>query len=199
MKAKRRFIVLVLFISLFVKSYAQFVPPPTMPNYGALQRPNIPYSHNFNYLNNVQRDISAKYLFTITLQNDSTFTTRTRIILSDTAYHSIVVKHKKAKQTLFPENTKSISRVDYDGKVLIGIPADSCWLFKCDAGRINSYSFLAEPGINYVIAIQKAGNNPIVPLTKENLKLMIGTDDSKILEFIERKKFIKAIELYNKK
>jgi hypothetical protein len=198
MKATTRFSILILFFAPFTISYAQY----TMPSHNAMQRamppPNIPYYHHYNYQNN-GKEISARYKFTVTLKNDSVITTRTRIFLSDSLDDFIVVKQKKVLKTLSPGDTKSISRVDPYGKVWVGIPADSCWLFKCGVGEINSYSFVAEPVMDYVIAIQKGNKGPIVPLTKENLELMVGTDDPKIRQMILMKNFGGAIQIYNEK
>jgi len=166
--------------------------------------PVAPNQYVYLPMNYRKPDISHKYDFTITLKNDSVFTVRTNIDISKKK-HFIVVKKNKEKVNIHPEDTKSISRItNYednkfikDGRVLEGIPADSCWLFKSYAGKINCYSFLAETGLYYIIAIQNGYMSPIVPLTKENLSGMIVTDDPKILKMIEKQKFDKAIEAYN--
>jgi hypothetical protein len=143
-------------------------------------------------------NISAKYQFHITLNNDSTFMARTMINLpKEKENHSITIKSKKERTTLYPADTKSISRTTSDGMRLVGIPADSCWLFKTSKGKINSYSFVAEPGMDYVIAIQNGNDGPIVPLTKDNLLAITGTENEKVAKLIEKGKLIKAIEFYN--
>lgn len=194
-------IIIVALISCSVTSYGQYNIPVTT----TMRTPygNVPHTYYVPsprmYYGNPNSNISAKYEFTIVLKNDSTFSTRTRINLEDEKNHSLVVKNKKVKQTYFPADTKTISRINFDGQLLTGIAADSCWLFKCGTGKINSYSFLAEVGMGFVIAIQEGNDGPIVPLTKENLEFIVGPDDPKIYQLIEKKKFIKAIEMYNKK
>ena len=197
-----RFCLLIIVVMVSVASgYAQFGSPITT-SYRAPGGQHVPYT---SYIpspryNNGNSNISAKYDFHFVLKNDSTFNATTRINITNDEDNSITVKIRKVKTTFFPEDTKSISRTTYDGKLLTGIPADSCWLFKTVTGKINTYSYLAEPGFDFVIAIQDGDKGKIVPLTKENIKQMItGTEDPKIDKWIENKKFAKAIERYNAK
>lgn len=194
---------LVLAISVLFSfpSFAQMIPMTS-----TIRTPygNVPYTYHVysptpHYYYN-QGSISNKYEFTVVLKNDSMFDVRTRIDLpKDKGNHSITFKTKTGKQTLSPSDTKAITRITYEGKQLYGIAADSCWLFKTDAGRINSYSFLAEPGMSYIIAIQDGENGPIVPLTKENLQAIVGTGNEKINKLLAKDKLIKAVEEYNSK
>ena len=178
-----RFCLLIIVVLASVASgYAQFGSPITN-SYRAPGGQYVPYT---SYIpspryNNGNSNISAKYDFHFVLKNDSTFNATTRINITTDEDNSITVKIRKVKTTLFPEDTKSISRTTYDGQLLTGIPADSCWLFKTMSGKINTYSYLAEPGLDYVIAIQEGDQGKIVPLTKENLEFMTtDTEDSKI-------------------
>ena len=141
--------------------------------------------------------ISVKYPFTVELKNDSTFTVKTRIEHTD-ATHALTVKDgNRKKVNISPSDTKAIFRIRADGWKIYGIPADSCWLFLSEPGYINSYSFLAEPGMSYVIAIQDGEDGPIVPLTKDNLLPILG-NDPKILKLIDKGKLVKAVELFNR-
>ena len=145
-----------------------------------------------------QPNISRKYKFEIVLKNDSVFSARTKINLPEEKQQSITLKKGKAQLTLFPSETKSIARTTLDGERMVGIPADTCWLFKTFSGKINTYSFLAEPSMLYIVAIQSGEMGPIVPLTKENLLGMVGMNDAKIVRLVEKGKFIKAIDFFNK-
>jgi hypothetical protein len=148
------------------------------------------------YFGNSQ--ISIKYPFTVTMKNDSVFTAKTRIRFEKDT-HSIVVKDRaKDKQIIHPSETKEIYRIRENGKKMTGIPADSCWLFRCKEGKINAYSFLAEEGMTYATAIQKGDEGPIVPLTKANLLKMVGEEDPKVLRIIKENRLVRAIEVYNK-
>ena len=197
-----RFSLLIIVVMVSVASgYVQFGSPITTYS-RAPGGQSVPYtsyipSPRYNY---GQGNPSLKYEFHFVLKNDSTFIATTRINITKDEDNSITVKIRKVKATLFPEDTKSISRTTYDGQLLKGIPADSCWLFKTVTGKINTYSYLAELGLDYVIAIQEGDQGKIVPLSKENLLQMItSTDDPKIYKWIENKKFTKAIERYNAK
>src|SRR6188768_3677018 len=53
----------------------------------------VPMQHYYG-----QGNISGKYEFYIILNNDSTFSTKTRIDLTDKENHSITVKEKKEKR-----------------------------------------------------------------------------------------------------
>jgi hypothetical protein len=99
-----------------------------------------------------------------------------------------------------PGDTQEIYRMTASGVKISGQPADSCWLFKAVSGKISAYSYLAEVGYSYVIAIQdtEEENQPIVPLTKKNLEAMVGTpENDNVLKLIEKGKLVKALEAYN--
>ena len=94
-----------------------------------------------------------------------------------------------------PKDTKQIMQM-YDGKLMVGIPADTCWLFKVDEGDISIYAPFPTGDNNYYTAIQKV-DGPILPLTKENLKNMVG-NDPRLIELIDKGKVFQAIWKYNK-
>ena len=185
----------VFFACLLQATFAQvhMVPNTIQTPYGNVSHSYPVGSPHYYY---GQGQISAKYRFTVILVEDSTFTAKTRIdFTSDT--HSLTIKGpRKQKQKIYPFYTKAIFRVDENGRKIFGIPTDSCWLFKCQPGKINAYSFLAERGMLYVIAIQEGEKGPIVPLTKDNLLPMVGTDP-KILKLIEKGKLVKAVAAFN--
>jgi len=105
------------------------------------------------------------------------------------------VKVNKIPRIVKPTDTKSIYRILYDGRKLVGIPTDSCWLFKVGAGKINLYSFLAEENLNTVIAMQ-VGNGPIVKISKETLLPVMG-EIATLRKLVEKGEFLRAIERYN--
>ena len=183
------------FIVLFHATFAQVMHVPT-----TIQTPYGNVSHSYpvgspHYYYG-HGNISPKYRFTVVLVDDSTFTAKTRIDYSSDT-HSLTIKGPRGqKQKIYPFYTKTIFRVDENGRKIFGIPTDSCWLFKSQPGKINAYSFLAERGMLYVIAIQEGNHGPIVPLTKDNLLPMVGTDP-KILKLIEKGKLTKAVAEFN--
>jgi hypothetical protein len=198
MKLPKIFTTIILSGS-FINCHAQFNIPVTT----TMHTPggNVPYTYyvpgpRFNY-NYGPTNISLKYRFNIELKNDSSFETRTRINL-DKHEDFLLVKVNKEKKHIVPSETKSISRITMEGRKFVGIPVDSCWLFKVRSGKINMYSFLAEENLSYVIAMQEGNDGPIVPLEKETLQGIMW-DDPKLLKLIEKKKYVKAIEGYNGK
>jgi hypothetical protein len=198
MKTKKIIILLVFFICA-LNSYAQFIPvTTTIPT----PQGNIPYTYyvgvpRYNY--GVKGPISTKHKFTIELMNDSLFTARTKINIGE-GDDFLKVKINKEEKIIKPAETKSISRISELGNKLVGIPADSCWLFKVQSGKINMYSFLAEETLTYVIAMQ-IGDGPIMPIKKETKEILepIMNDRPRLLKLLEKEEFIRAIELYNEK
>jgi hypothetical protein len=196
-------ILALIFVAVSTSLFAQgFVPRTysTSTPYGMV--PHIYYvpSPRYYYGN---PDVSKKHNFIITLANDSVIHTNTKINIESGGKTSVTIKHKKKEKEIkyHPIDTKSIQCSFYNaaGKEIIlnGIPTDTCWLFKTLEGKINAFSFLAEPGLAFVIAIQQGNDGPILPLNKENLKAMIGEDNEKLNKLIKKNKLIKAVEYYD--
>jgi len=154
----------------------------------------IPSSRTYGNYRSSSVEFTSKYQLIVTLKNDSTFKCSSRIFFIG-AKHSIVIKKKDNEMKFFPGDTKSIFRTGQNFK---GIPADSCWLFKTYSGKVNCYSYIPEDYLSDIIAIQ-SGDGPILPLTKENLSLMMVTDDPQIIKLIDKGKLIQAIMRYNQK
>lgn len=140
--------------------------------------------------------ILGKIDMTVVLQSDSVFNGRLLFKVYDSV-HSLTLERKKKEggnRIYVPKDTKQISQL-YKGRLIVGIPADSCWLFKVDEGKISSYAPFPTDVIEYYTAIQKNGE-PILPLTIENLKDMIG-DNSKLIKLVDKGKVSQAIWKYN--
>jgi hypothetical protein len=138
--------------------------------------------------------VSRKYQFYLIMKDGRSLVTKDRINFQD-SINSITVKGE-TKLLVKPTETVEIFRMLPEGIKFIGIPTDSCWLFKSSTGKINTYSMLAEQDMSYAVAIQK-GTGDIVKLTKENL-LELTADKPELIPLIEKKKYLKAIQLYNK-
>ncbi len=186
---------LVIFIAVSTSVYAQMIPMTT-----TIKTPygNVPHTHYVGSMHNYygQQNVSVRYDFVVVLKNDSTFKTKTRINLTEDEDNSITVKRKGIKEQIFPDDTRYISRVTSAGKVLKGIPADSCWLFKIIDGEINGYAFLAEEMDVYIIAIQGGSEGQILPLTKENLMPLILSDQKSVV-LARKNKLRRAVIRYN--
>jgi hypothetical protein len=152
-------------------------------------QPGMPmYYGNFNS--------SIKYNFTVVMRDDSVFTQRMSIDVSEKT-HKLKVKNGRTRSFIFPGDTKQISRVTSEGRLIKGLPADTCWLFQSVKGKINCYSFLAEEGYDFLAAMQEGDDGLILPITKNNLMNVMQTQDEKILNLMERKQWVKAIRRFN--
>jgi hypothetical protein len=121
---------------------------------------------------------SYKYPFTIVFKTDkdSTLLVKAKIDASE-KNHVIRTKVNKQKVVIKPTDTREIYRIASWGGKLVGIPADSCWLFLAIKGKISAYSYLAETGTSSwgsIIAVQKGEGQPILPLNKDNLEEMVA-------------------------
>jgi hypothetical protein len=82
-----------------------------------------------------------------------------------------------------------------------GMPTDSCWMFKVISGQINAYAYAVK---NENISIDPStlvglqlNNGAIQKFSPENLQTLIG-QNAEALKYFDKKKYIKAIEQYNK-
>lgn len=137
-----------------------------------------------------------KFKYNIVLENGSVIEARTRIERMKPC--DIITVGKKDKMVIIkPADTKEVWRKASTGRVMRGVPADSCWLFKTIEGRINGYSEYSFDDKEFVTRIQK-GDGPLVIFTEQSLKEMIASDEEALL-LAERGKLVKAILVYNEK
>lgn len=197
-----KFLILIFLQGLvtFCCSIAQAQQVPYSPKY-------VPYRWELtggnSYYNDWggQADISKIFTCRVILNNDSIFVRSLKIEL-DSATHYIDISSGKKNKILVPTATKSISRVINKDKLMVGIPADTCWLFKITTGKINAYSFLPRNNPQHTIAIQQ-GDGPILPLNAENFLSMVNPElRPKLKPYAEfkhkYKRLYELIEAYNK-
>jgi hypothetical protein len=187
---------IVLGICFIHSAFAQFaIPQTTKINtpYGPASITTYTYTHQPFYPGG-GIPVKTKYALTAILKDSTTLESYTSIDF-DEKQGSIVFKNKKEKSTVTPNQTIELFRTNSEGRKYIGIPADSCWLFLCTKGKINTYSNLPELNIKFAIAVQK-GDGLILPITKQNLIEMVG-DHKKALALIEKKQYIKAVKAFN--
>lgn len=160
--------------------------PAKITTYSYQQMPMMDYSN--------RGPISGKYQFFLIMKDGSQLVTKNRINIED-SINTIALKDK-SKRVIKPAETVEIFRM-VEGLKFVGIPADSCWLFKSSEGKISTYSMLAEKNISLAVAIQK-GDGDIVKLSKENLlDITADANDPELAAMIEKKKYLKAIRVYN--
>jgi hypothetical protein len=133
--------------------------------------------------------------FNVALKNETVVKAYTRI---DTRVvpHSVTILLGGEIKHLTPAETHLVSLLKDDGDEAIGIPTDTCWLFKMAKGALNIYTYLPYPDWNMVVALQKGEHGDIVRITAETLKTMIA-DNPKALQLFNLNKWRLAIEAYN--
>lgn len=145
-----------------------------------------------------KKPTSLNHDFYVIMKNGKSYTVRTRIDITSSE-HFIEANQEELPKIVKPSDTRTLSRVVDDGRhQILGIPADSCWLFKIIPGQISAYYFLAEEKKNeFVTAVQKA-DGPIVPFSPQILMDMVGGDPA-LVKLVNRQKFVQAIKAYNDK
>jgi len=174
-------------------------------------------------LNRGYADYNISYTFVVTMKDgtkkevdskiyNDTIVKKNYLLLVDKSFkRSDTNRYKK----IYPAQTISIARnVAAPGDVIHknavqpppvyfkGMPSDSCWMFKVVAGPISAYSYLSEQEDDqvfnpYAVVAIQLNDGPLMPLTDENLKQMVGQDIN-ALEDIQKKNYFRAIKKYNK-
>jgi len=132
--------------------------------------------------------------FVIRLKNDSVFKMSAQMVRKDSVI--VLESDGKIKTVIWPVETIRISNLNNQGQSVIGIPVDSCWIFRVIKGSINGYSLTGAENADAIKWIQQGDEGPIIPLNKENLLSIVGTDP-RILKLVDRGKFAKAIWQHN--
>ena len=180
-----------------IKSNGQFVTVPTKIStpYGKVTIPTRQYAP-WMHFNNGSAFSNPKYKFYIVLLNDSLVEAKARINIDD-SINTLEWGKKEKKVVIKPTETKEIYRIDNFGKKISGIPHDSCWLFLVDTGRIRTYSVTSDIDYPLIGYIQKGKDEPILPLTKDNLLVMVAGNE-KASRLAEKENLKRAINVYNK-
>lgn len=127
---------------------------------------------------------------------DSTFTVKININAWRARF--LKIREDGSRATIRPNQTKSLTITNENGRTIVGTPTDSCWLFKCFYGKINGYSFYPDEEKKNTVAIQKGYGTPILPLTHANVATMLAAcDDRKVISLLKKGRLLKAIERYN--
>ena len=189
-------VILVLaFLSSSNFSISQNIP---IRSYMSTPKGNISTTH-YHYINMPNGYLQTKlgsqsHDYKIILKNDSILAKYTRININD-SIHSITIKKKKERRIVKPFETKFVKFTNARGELYIGIPKDTCWLFKIHSGRINAYSYLPEVDDIHIRAIQKGGEE-IVPYTKAYVLKMVESN-KEAMKYAEKGKLHEALCAYN--
>ncbi|MEO6148762.1 MAG: hypothetical protein ABIN95_13470 [Mucilaginibacter sp.] len=151
---------------------------------------------------------NPKYKFIVLMKDSTTKEVSSRIFYDTTMHKSYLeFKNKQVAKTdtnriqkIYPDQTRQISRVNFNSAIITGIAKDSCWLFKVINGPISAYSYKAESPTYFqswnIVAMQ-ATNSGIEKFEPENLKKIVANDPDAIKLF-DKKEYYKALVKYNK-
>jgi hypothetical protein len=136
-----------------------------------------------------------KSYYNIALLEDSLVNAYTRVDTKSIP-HSITARVGKLTRKFTPRDTQFIVRIGDFSEEYIGLPADSCWMFKMIKGNINVYYFLPFNEWKFAVAIQKNDDGPIQKITSDLIKSLIS-DAPKAIQFFEANRHLEAILVYN--
>jgi len=184
-----------LTVSLALLVFSSAVAQPTLSSLSRLQQVSATLvSATPSTLFTPKRGKEKNY-FNVALINETIVKAYTRIDTRSVP-HSVTITLGGEARRLTPSQTQLVSLLKDDGDEAIGIPADTCWLFKMAEGALNIYTYLPYPDWNMVVALQKGDDGHIVRITAETLKSMIA-DNPKALQLFNLNKWRLAIEAYN--
>lgn len=164
----------------------------------------FPTFYNYNYVGTV----SMKHHFKVTLVDGRDSDIYTKIVADSPNYYLAVENKAVGKKDsgrhvkLFPSQTKSISHVDpTTGKDYVGIPHDTCWLFKVIGGKINAYTPLAEISVDdvFIRYLQAGDDGPLIPVTDSAAAVALFGGEERSAELFSKKKYNRAVNRFNRK
>ena len=106
-------------------------------------------------------------------------------------------KDKNRRKIVYPDQTVLIEQY-FLGRYTVGIPTDSCWLFRVVTGKINAFAIYPDERMlksAHLKAIQ-IEDGPIEPIDSEKLK-SVFINNEKALEALRQNDLLKAIKRYN--
>jgi hypothetical protein len=154
---------------------------------------------NFRYLNTKIQ----KHHFIVVIDDSTTLNVYGKIH-SDSSMQYLQWEDKTVNRKdsgrykkIYPYQTKALTRNDKNQPQYTGFSADSCWLFKAITGTITCYSPVADADLTtgFIRYIQKK-NGAILEMTPDNLEEMLK-DNEEALHLFKKKKYDKAIAVYN--
>jgi hypothetical protein len=109
----------------------------------------------------------------------------------------LYVDNETVTRSIRPNETLSITYLPKKGEPMIGMPTDSCWVFKLVEGDVNLYSVTPQPFDQFVIYIEDSADNLFLNATKENFRKLLRNDRA-IVADINMNQFRSAVRRHNK-
>jgi hypothetical protein len=214
---KRLFLLLVFATVFFANNcLAQFPGMNRVYSNMAMQNQQMMHNmmiNNMTLLNN--SEYNPEYKFAVVMKDSSKLEVQSKLYI-DTALHQnyLVVLNKnfpkkdpRREHKIYPAQTAEISRNSFARYTLtptqiVGVPNDTCWLFKSINGKISAYSNLpvldfGNNMISMMLCAIQLDNGPVLKLTSADLTNMVGKN-SNALKAIKKKDYYQAIKKFNK-
>jgi hypothetical protein len=132
---------------------------------------------------------------------------RSKIYSDDNVHNDhIILENKKLSKSdsnrirkIFPRETLNIVYHDTkNGTIMTGIPADSCWLFLAETGRLKLYTCYTPADILDVESINafQVDEGPIQKWDLDKLKEVIAGNE-KALKAFDQKRYVRAVRRFN--
>jgi hypothetical protein len=80
---------------------------------------------------------------------------------------------------------------------MVGMPTDSCWIFKLVEGDVNLYAVTPQPADQFVIYVESSSDNLFLKATKANFRKLLKKDQGIGLD-INTQQFSSAVRRHNK-
>lgn len=152
-----------------------------------------PYGYIGRY--NTLDKTSKKLSYSIVLK-DSTKIVASGKIGDHKGNFFLYVDNETMTRSIRPNETLSVTYMPKKGVPLVGIPTDSCWVFKMIEGPVNLYSVTPQELDQFVIYIQQGNDGAMMKATKGNFRKLLKNDQS-IQVDINTNQFRSAVKKHN--
>ncbi len=200
---KRNFILILIAMFNIHIANAQWNSFSYIPKGGGIPMNFSYHQMSIHYFNNQGAYSPRIYHLKVTLLNDSIIKLKSRIIFSESKHYLVLSENRNGEKTtrkIYPNDTKEIE-AEFDDYGFVGIPNDSCWLFRTNDDLVFTFAMIPEDFESYTTYFKKRVNNPILPVTKENVLDLVKEDEELKAEVEKDKKvkLYKIIKEFNKK
>jgi hypothetical protein len=109
----------------------------------------------------------------------------------------LYVDNETVTRSIRPNETLSITYLPKKGEPMVGMPTDSCWIFKLVEGDVNLYAVTPQPADQFVIYVESSSDNLFLKATKANFRKLLKKDQGIGLD-INTQQFSSAVRRHNK-
>jgi hypothetical protein len=109
----------------------------------------------------------------------------------------LYVDNETVTRSIRPNETLSITYLPKKGEPMVGMPTDSCWIFKLVEGAVNLYAVTPQPLDQFVIYVESSSDNLFLTATKANFRKLLKNDQGIAVD-INTQQFRSAVRRHNK-